>query len=271
VTRATLAAAVVGLGLSIAHAQPAPTPAPNPAADAALAEGRRLYDLKEWDKAIAKFKEAYTLRDDVPALFNIAQAYRLKGDCANALSFYKTFKKKFPKEKVIEKVDGFIVEMEACAKNPPPTTTTTTTTVPPPATTTTTTAPATTTTAPPPTTEPVEAKIDYPAPYKMRFTSYALMGVGAIGIGAGVFFAVRARNFQSEAEDVPANMTWDPEIENKGKSAQKWSRISFAVGGVAAVTGTVLFVLSRKPTHENQPVAITPETGGASLVWSGSF
>jgi tetratricopeptide (TPR) repeat protein len=104
---------VLALVGQVAHAQ---APAPNSAADAALAEGRRLYDLQEWDKAIAKFKEAYTLRDDAPALFNIAQAYRLKGDCAQAASFYKTFKRKFPKEKNIDKVSKFITDMEACAK-----------------------------------------------------------------------------------------------------------------------------------------------------------
>ena len=56
-----------------AHAQ-----APNAAADAAYQEGRRLYDLREWDAAIAKFKEAYRLRPDAQSLYNIAQANRLK-------------------------------------------------------------------------------------------------------------------------------------------------------------------------------------------------
>ncbi len=110
--RSTLVIALV-LAAGSAHAQ---TPAPNASADAALSEGRRLYDLQEWDQAIGKFKEAYKLRADAPALFNIAQSYRLKGDCTNAASFYKTFKRNFPKEKSIAKVDKFITEMDACAK-----------------------------------------------------------------------------------------------------------------------------------------------------------
>jgi len=68
-------------------AQPAPAPAPDPAGEAAYQEGRRLYDLREWDRAITKFKEAYELRHDAASLFNIAQAYRLKGDCVEALGF----------------------------------------------------------------------------------------------------------------------------------------------------------------------------------------
>ncbi|MFN0251053.1 MAG: tetratricopeptide repeat protein [Kofleriaceae bacterium] len=122
--RGTFATTVLVLALAsgVAQAQPAP----NPAADAALAEGRRLYDLQEWDKAIAKFKEAYALREDAAALFNIAQSYRLKGDCAQSGSFYKTFKRKFPNEKNIDKVEKFIVEMDACAKLAKPTGTGTT-------------------------------------------------------------------------------------------------------------------------------------------------
>ena len=102
------------LAAGSAHAQ---APAPNAAADVALSEGRRLYDLQEWDQAIVKFKEAYRLRADAPALFNIAQSYRLKGDCANAASFYKTYKRNFPKERNLDKVEKFITEMEACAKS----------------------------------------------------------------------------------------------------------------------------------------------------------
>ncbi len=116
--RGTLATTMLALALAAraAHAQ-----APDPAAEAALAEGRRLYDLQEWDKAIAKFKEAYALREDAAALFNIAQSYRLKGDCGQAAAFYKTFKRKFPKER---NVDKFISDMETCAKNTPATPTT---------------------------------------------------------------------------------------------------------------------------------------------------
>ena len=143
--RACLALLVAVSTSSLVHAQPAS--ASEAQADAALSEGRRLYDLQEWDQAIAKFKEAYRLRADAPALFNIAQAYRLKGDCAQAASFYKTFKRNFPKEKNIAKVDRFIDEMEECAKTQPAAPTGTTTT-PPPADTS---PPGTTTTdAPPP-------------------------------------------------------------------------------------------------------------------------
>jgi tetratricopeptide (TPR) repeat protein len=93
-------------------AQPAPAP---DLGEAAYQEGRRLYDLREWDRAIAKFKEAYELRHDAASLFNIAQAYRLKGDCVEALGFYKTYSRNFPTAQNLEKVQKFIADLEPCA------------------------------------------------------------------------------------------------------------------------------------------------------------
>ena len=80
--RRSMTILALALAARTAHAQPSDAAA----AEAALAEGRRLDDLQEWDAAIDRFKESYRLRADAPALFNIAQAYRLKGDCAQAAS-----------------------------------------------------------------------------------------------------------------------------------------------------------------------------------------
>jgi tetratricopeptide (TPR) repeat protein len=282
VNRASLAAiAALGLGLATApsaHAQaPAPANSNTAAADAALAEGRRLYDLQEWDKAIAKFKEAYTLRDDVPALFNIAQSYRLKGDCTNALSFYKTFKRKFPTENAA-KVDKFIADMEACAKTqpaPPLTTpaitTTPTTTTPeiPPTTTTPPVVPPTSTTTPPvtpPTTQPEAGGNG------MRVASYVLFGVGGVGIISGVVFGLKARGKADDAENPGSGMTtWDPDIQSAGRRDNKIAIASFAVGGAAIVGGAVLFVLSGKSSSESPAMTFVPADGGGTMVYAGRF
>ncbi|CAN5896052.1 hypothetical protein BH11MYX2_BH11MYX2_11300 [soil metagenome] len=277
--RVSLAAlAALGLGVGTAHtvhAQGAPASAtPNAsAADAALAEGRRLYDLQEWDKAIAKFKEAYTLRDDAPALFNIAQSYRLKGDCTNALSFYKTFKRKFPNEKAAEKVDKFIGDMDACAKTqpatppptiPPPTITTTTTPEPPP-----------TITAPPPTVPPpVTQTPEEPESGRsgMRTASYVLFGVGGVGIISGVFFGLKAKSKADDAENPSGTAPmWDPSIQSVGKRDNKIAIASFAVGGAAIVGGAVLFVLGGKKSTESSAMTFVPGDGGGTMVYAGRF
>ena len=97
-------------------AQPSPPAQPTDPGEVAYQEGRKAYDLREWDTAIEKFKEAYRLRSDAPSLFNIAQSYRLKGDCVEALGFYKTYKRNFPTAPNIDAVDKFIAELEPCAK-----------------------------------------------------------------------------------------------------------------------------------------------------------
>jgi len=97
-------------------AQPASKDAHDDPAEAAYQEGRRLYDLREWDRAIEKFKAAYELRHDAASLFNIAQAYRLKGDCVEALGFYKTYARNFPDAGNRASVEKFIAELEPCAK-----------------------------------------------------------------------------------------------------------------------------------------------------------
>src|SRR5262245_58467283 len=93
-------------------------------ADDAYQEGRRLYDVHDWEGAIAKFKEAYKLRPEAKSLFNIAQSYRLKGDCPDALSFYRTYKRNYPDGPNQDLVERFLKELDPCPvkpAEPPPT------------------------------------------------------------------------------------------------------------------------------------------------------
>ncbi len=86
-------------------------------ATVAYKEGLRLLDVHEWGGAIASFKEAYKLRADASSLFGIAQAYRLSGDCVEALGYYETFRRNFPKDKKgLAKVEWAINELQPCLK-----------------------------------------------------------------------------------------------------------------------------------------------------------
>jgi tetratricopeptide (TPR) repeat protein len=253
-----------------AHAQ-APDAATNAAADAALQEGRRLYDLREWDAAIAKLKEAYRLRPDAPSLYNIAQATRLKGDCAQALNFYRTYKRNFPSEKNIDQVDKFIEEMDACVKQGPAKS-------------------DPTQTRPPKKIEPTKTEPWKPAPKEIspigptppvqtsknpgrgkRVAGLVIGGAGVIGLGAGTFFALRANRAANDAESAMTGEMWDPSIESSGRSAARNAKISFAVGGALVVTGAILFVLGRDSSSETAHVTVIPQHEGATLVWGGAF
>src|SRR5262245_2107850 len=87
---------------------------------AAYEDGRKLYDQKKWAAAIAKFQESYRLRHDAASLFNIAQSYRLTGDCVLAVKFYREYKQEFPEATNLAKVDKFVAELDACAKEREP-------------------------------------------------------------------------------------------------------------------------------------------------------
>jgi tetratricopeptide (TPR) repeat protein len=263
--RAALAALVLATG--IVHAQPAP----NAAADAALTEGRRLYDVREWDKAIAKFKEAYTLRPDAAALFNLAQSYRLKGDCANAAGFYKTYRRNFPTEKNIDKVDKFIVEMDACAKTQPAVVEP----VPPP----------TDTTAGKQAPEPIVVVAPPPEPPRppvrserngLKWTGIVMAGVGAASIGLGVKFGLDGSAAKDDLAKVCATSCTSAQalaIEDDGRSANTKAYICTAVGGALVVGGVVAFVVSRMggSGEGESPVAFSPTAGGAMATYTVGF
>lgn len=272
--------------IALVAAEAAAQPAPNPSADAAYQEGRRLYDLREWDAAIAKFKEAYRLRPDAPSLFNIAQGNRLKGDCVEALSFYKTYKRNFPGEKNIAKVDKFIADMEACAKaqpvKPEPAIEPKLTGEPKP-TGEPTTKPTSNPTgpvgpvSPPPSGDGTPIKQGEPvgplpaegSPGRsQRIIGLSVGGVGVVALGASVVFGLRARGAASDAESGTVGSTWDPSIQTHGKTYARNAKISAAVGGALLVTGGVLYVLGRRGAAETNHVAVVPEAGGASLVLS---
>ncbi len=82
-------------------------------------EGRKKYDLGDFQKAVENFKKAYEELPDGAFLFNIAQSYRQLDDCKQSLFFYKRFlsvKKDAPAATKTE-VEGHIKVLEGCVKN----------------------------------------------------------------------------------------------------------------------------------------------------------
>jgi hypothetical protein len=122
--KSVLFAATVALGsvttVATVHAQPEESEAvKKERARGYYAQGRKDYDLGNFDKAVENFKKAYDAWDDGAFLFNIAQSYRQLGDCKNALFFYKGFlsRKKDAKEEVKKEVEGHIKVLDECVKN----------------------------------------------------------------------------------------------------------------------------------------------------------
>jgi tetratricopeptide (TPR) repeat protein len=201
-------------------------------AESAYQEGRRLYDVQDWDGAIAKFKEAYKLRPDARSLFNIAQAYRLKGDCTQAQSFYRTYKRNFPDAANIATVDKFLAE--PCAKD----------------------------TAPLP--EP-EQPADKPS---RSYTLPIAFGAGAVVlVGGALGFELSARGTYDRAlaaqDEQQQHDLW------QSANTQRYVADGLVVGGIACTGVAVwLFIRSRRDEPAVQPQV---SAHAASLVITGRF
>jgi tetratricopeptide (TPR) repeat protein len=237
--RTALALCLV-LGASNARAQ---APSPSDPGDAAYAEGRRYYDLRDWDLAIERFKEAYRLRSDAASLFNIAQSYRLEGDCTNAVAFYKTYKRNFPEAANLALVDEHLSKLEPCAP-PPPTR---------------------------PTPAPASAPIiqrDAGSGRGLRLAGLVTGGIGAIALGTGAYFGLVSRTSASDVESGSAitNGVFDPDVERRGERAELVAKILLIGGGATLAGGVVMYLLGRD--SESTVVNVVPASGGgAVLVW----
>jgi tetratricopeptide (TPR) repeat protein len=117
---AIVVAIVCTLASSAAHADN------KQAAKEAYTEGKRNYDLGEYDAALAAFKKAYLNYEEPVFLFNIAQCYRQLGDRQNAVRTYRVFLQNWPKAPNRGRVEEIIAELESAiaqdlaAKNAPP-------------------------------------------------------------------------------------------------------------------------------------------------------
>ncbi len=219
--------------------------AADPYADATAAydEGLRLYDLREWDAAIAKFKEAYRLRPDAPSLFNLAQAERLKGDCAEAVAFYRTYKRNFPEASNLAKVDKLITELEPCPAKP------VVVTPPPP--------------QPVIVTPPLPVVVKPIAPvHHTDVAAIALVAGGGAAIVVGGLFAHAAGQ---RADDVThLTGTWDPSLQQAGERDAHVGIALIAVGAAAVVAGIGYHFFVR-----SEQITVAPQPGGVAL--AGSF
>jgi hypothetical protein len=97
------------------------------AAKESYTEGKRQYDLGEYDAALTAFKKAYLNYEEPVFLFNIAQCYRALGDKAAAARTYRAFLRNWPKapnkdqvERIIAQLDAAIAQDASAKAAPPP-------------------------------------------------------------------------------------------------------------------------------------------------------
>lgn len=83
------------------------------AAKEAYTEGKRQYDVGDYQSALAAFKKAYLNYEEPVFLFNIAQCYRALGDKPAAVRTYRAFLRNWPKAPNREQVDRIIAQLDA--------------------------------------------------------------------------------------------------------------------------------------------------------------
>lgn len=233
------------------------------AAEQALREGRRHYDLREWKVAIDKFKTSYKLAPTREALFNLAQAFRQNGDCKDAVGTYKTYLRNYPGasnrgqvEQLIEDLGDCPAPVVAPPKEPP-------------------------VVAPPPVAaEPDESDRERPdatprlrSRSGLRLTSYVVGGLGLVSIAAGVKFALDGKAAGDDL-DAACETSCAPsvvrELRDRGDRANRNAWIGFGAGAALVGGGILLFVLSRDQV-ESSAVSIVPTSDGIHANVTVSF
>jgi len=274
-------ASTIAIILVAIHALAAAQPAPSPEERAGelVDEAIRHYNVGEYTEAIAAYKEAYKLVPEPLLLWNLGQAYRLAGDCAKALTSYRSYVREAPAGDFRAMADQRIPEMEACAKKATPPVTD---------------KPVTDTPIDPRVNDPLGGgnavppggesggfgpsapgagePVDAKPGGTLRMAGYALGGVGVLGLAAGGYFTLKARDINDQAESLCATECAGSELvdlDRRGDAADRNATIGFIAGGVALAAGVTAIVLASRG-ERRATVTLVPTPGGAaaSAAWS---
>jgi tetratricopeptide (TPR) repeat protein len=206
-------------------------------ARALFTEAQTHYKVGEFEFAIEKYKKAYKLSKASALLFNIAQAYRLDGDARNALLFYQNYLREVPDADNRADAEARIAETRED--------------------------------------QPMKVIIERREVTRgsrpMRIGGAVTGAVGLLGVGAGVFLAVRAKGKWDDINALNDGGTWTPEFADKFSSAERdetLATVFVSVGAAAVVAGGVLYYLGLTRGVKEKKVSMMPTGNGAAVVWS---
>jgi len=226
-------------------------------------KAREHYNLGEYDQAIVELKEAYRLWKQPLLLFNIAQAYRLQGDCAQAMTFYRSYLREQPQPPNLGEVEAAMTLCASAEKAPPQPREDQTTHAPPPQP-----APVPVETDPD---EDDDEPVDITRPSFVRRHLGSLVAGGAAVVLAGTGTALGLASW-SEYQDLAERCVGVscPEDDVGGVERKVlFTNLAWGAAGVAAVTSAVLYLFFEKDASNYEPntdTALIPTANGASLM-----
>ena len=240
-------------------------------------KGVTAYQKGDFAAAAAAFAKSDKLETDVETLFAWAQSERKLDHCEKAIElFEKLLLTDMPAENK-EAVKGSIGECkDILAKQKPATSTTPTTTTSSAVTSTSPTAMTPETTSTPPPADTASPPPDMPKPIETPEgrawwkdpIGGALVGVGVIGVGAGLVFLVQGHAADQDAK----NAKTYPEFvsfEDRANSRGQLGVISLVVGGAAAAAGVAWYQTHKHSSSPTMTGWLDSHSGGFAV--SGGF
>ena len=124
---------------------------------------------------------------------------------------------------------------------------------------------------------------DRPSGSNLRVPGYIALGVGAVGLGLGGYFAWQSSDYTSQSDAVfacdrrpvvgctPEERTEVRRLEGQSSDAKTRAIIAFSIGGAAAITGVVLLVVSGSSKSASDSALIQPWIGPRELGIAGRF
>jgi hypothetical protein len=256
---AICAVAALALLTARAEADPADGPAGMSMLEKArfLADrGRQLQRDGKFAEALEAYKAAYVLAPSPGLLFNLAQAYRLNGDCDDAAWMYRRFLETEPRDDLRDLVNGHLQKLAACMHAgfgiEPPAVPNAQSKLQEP--------------SQPPRIVAVAVVPEHDGERDKRVGSYLMIG-GAVALAASAVFAIDAHEVAGDVQNAYHGGARNPDVralDDRGQRDSTIATITGVTGGVAVVSGAVLYGLGRH-YESAQHLAVVPHRDGGEV------
>jgi len=227
----------------------------------------RAYDIEKYGEAVDEYQKAYEIGGDPAMLYNIAQAYRLNKQLPDALHFYRRYLQRSPnarnREDVERKINDLEQSIEAKRKTDEA-------------------AAAAARLRAPPQVVPAQRPAVLASPRLvtvpprsseggngMRVAGIVVTSVGPAALITSGITGYLASKKGDDLTNASKNMgRFDPSVESSGKTLNTVAIATVIGGGVMAVVGTVLLVVSGRGSADDtasRPVALAPIVGAGTV------